>query len=101
MIINIPIQIDEDFINNVIAVDYQSKVEKHITDMVIDRLKDACGLWNRNPTPKEGIRALVDNQIERVILNDFKDEIIDRAAEKLASRVSRTKAAKEIGKENE
>ena len=98
MIINIPIQIDEDFINNVVAIDYKAKVEANITDMVLKRLKDACGIWERNATAKDGIRALVDNQIERVILEDFKDEIIERAAEKLEARVARTKAAKELSK---
>ena len=91
MIINIPLQIDDEMFNQVVITDYQRKVEQNLTKMVENRLVDAAGPWCKSK--EEGLKSIVDRVIDRKI-DEYKEEIIERAAVKLAERISRTKAAK-------
>ena len=93
MIINIPLQIDDELINKAMFEDYQRKVVDNITKMVTNYLGDASGRWHGSE--KEGIQRLVNDSISDHI-KEFKDEIIETAATKLADRISKTKAAKEL-----
>ena len=94
MIINIPINIDEEHFNKLIVEDYERKIEDRIYN---DIKKALCGLsyGYRITDPRDGILNIAEKCIDKVIL-DYKDEIIGQAAEKLAQRLSRTKAAKEL-----
>ena len=93
MIINIPLQIDDELINKAMFEDYQKKVVDNITKLVVNYLGDASGRWHGSE--KEGIQRLVNDSISDHI-KEFKDEIIETAATKLADRISRAKAAKEL-----
>ena len=93
MIINIPLQINDDLISNAAMADYQKKVEDNITKMVEERIKSACSGYYKSK--EDGIANLIDGVIGDCI-DKYRDQIIERAATKLAERISRTKAAKEL-----
>lgn len=93
MIINIPLQIDDEMMNSAVLQDYQRKIEQNLTKMVENRLLQACGPWCKSKV--EGINAIVDGIIADVIDN-YKEEIIERAATKLAERLVRVKAAQKL-----
>lgn len=93
MIINIPINIDEDHFNKLVETDYERKIEDRIYKDIRKALEEKSGYYNRRMT--DGILVIVEDQID-CILKAYKDDIIDKAAEKLAERLARTKAAKEL-----
>lgn len=94
MIINIPLQVDDEMINSVIAKDYQIKIEQNLTKQVEEAIKGKSrGYYNR--TVSDGLFYMAEEAIDKVI-SEYKDEIIDKAADKLSERLARTKKAKEI-----
>ena len=93
MIINIPLQIDDEMLNSAVVMDYQRKIETNLTKMVEDRLIQASGPWCKSK--EEGIKAIVDGIIADVV-KEYKDEIIESAATKLADRIVRTKAGQKL-----
>lgn len=97
MIINIPLTIDDELWASALARDYESKVTEKLTVEVRKCLADhdAYGFYSKNKDPHRGIEDWVGNKIDD-ILKEYKDDIIDAAAEKLAERLARTKRAKEI-----
>lgn len=95
MIINIPINIDEDQFNKLIETDYERKIEDRIYKDVRKALEEKSGYYNRRMS--DGILVIVEEQID-CILKAYKNEIIEAAADKLAERLARTKAAKELVK---
>ena len=92
MIINIPLQIDDEVISRAASQDFERKIEQNITKLVEDRICRAGGYY-RNKS--DGIANLVDGVIGECI-EKYKDEVIERAAAKLEQRISRTKAAREL-----
>lgn len=103
MIINIPLQIDEAVIEKNLSVDYENKIKDYIftevKDILIQRGKEKYRYsWNGNVTASDGLELYVRAFVEDCILN-WKDEIIEAASDKLADRLARTKAAKELIKE--
>lgn len=97
MIINIPLNIDDELWASSLARDYESKVTEKLTNEVRKCLADhdSYGLYSKNKDYRRGIEDWVGNKIDD-ILKEYKDEIIDAAAEKLAERLARTKRAKEV-----
>lgn len=97
MIINIPLNIDDELWASALARDYESKVTEKLTNEVRKCLADhdAYSLYSKNKDPRRGIENWVSNKIDD-ILKECKDDIIDAAAEKLAERLARTKRAKEV-----
>lgn len=93
MIINIPLQIDDELINKAMFEDYQKKVVDNITKLVTNYLGDASGRWHGSE--KEGIQRLVNDSISDHI-KEFKDEIIESAATKLAERLVKSKATQKL-----
>ena len=94
MIINIPLQIDDEMINSVIAADYQAKIEQNLTKQVESAIKDRSrNCWSK--TINDGLFYMAEEAVDKVI-SEHKEEIVDRAATKLAERLARTKKAKEI-----
>lgn len=93
MIINIPINIDEDQFNKLIETDYERKIEDRIYKDVRKALEEKSGYYNRRMS--DGILVMVEEQID-CILKAYKNEIIEAAANKLAERLARTKATKEL-----
>ena len=96
MIINIPLNIDDELWASVIARDYESKITERLTDEVRKAICD----HDMYRDQRRGLQAWVGDKID-VILKEYKDEIIDAAADKLAERLARTKKAKELIKEEE
>ncbi len=93
MIINIPINIDEDQFNKLVETDYERQNEDSIYKDVRKALEEKSGYYNRRMS--DGILVIVEEQID-CILKAYKNEIIEAAADKLAERLARTKAAKEL-----
>lgn len=94
MIINIPLQIDDEMINSVIAADYQAKIEQNLTKQVEAAIRNnSMRTWDK--TVSSGLFYMAEEAVDKVI-SEYKDEIIDKAANKLAERLARTKKAKEI-----
>lgn len=94
MIINIPLQIDDEMINSVIATDYQTKIEQNLTKQVEAAIKNQSRSYYRNSV-NDGLFYMAEDAVDKVI-SEYKDDIIEKAADKLAERISKTKKAKEI-----
>ena len=101
MIINIPLQIDEKVIESNLSVDYETKIKDYILNEVREtiieraRAKDKYQYFSRKPTTTEGMEVYVNHHVDHYI-QEWKNEIIEVAAEKLAERLAKTKAAKEL-----
>ena len=96
MIINILLNIDDELWASALARDYEAKVLEKLTDEVrkcITSHDDRYYL--REKDFKQGLENWVGYKIDS-IMKEYKDEIIDAAAEKLAEKLVRTKKAKEI-----
>lgn len=94
MIINIPLQIDDEMINSVIAADYQAKIEQNLTKQVEAAIRQLSKHYY-SQTVSDGLLYLAEDAVNKVI-DEYKEAIIDKAADKLAERLARTKKAKEI-----
>lgn len=92
MIINIPLQIDDEIISRAASQDFERKIEQNITKLVEDRICRSGGYYR---SKSDGIANLVDGVIGDCI-EKYKDEIIEKAAAKLEQRISKTKAAREL-----
>lgn len=91
MIINIPLSIPDEMLENTIAKDYEAKITERLTKEVRDAIckhdayRDKC----------RGLDNWVGNKIEDII-KEYKDEIIEAAANKLAERLARSKKGKAL-----
>lgn len=94
MIINIPLQVDDEMINSVIAKDYQAKIEQNLTKQVEAAIKNRSRSYY-SKSVSDGLFCMAEEAVDKVI-SEYKEEVIDRAADKLAERLARTKKAKEI-----
>lgn len=94
MIINIPLQIDEQRMEEVLARDYENKITKEILSCLNKVLSSRSGRYTTNPTV-DGMQEFVKETI-----NDFfethKDEVIEAAAEAFAIKLARSKRGKEL-----
>ena len=99
MIINIPIQLDETTFENLVKRDYENKIHdeliKRIEKVLIAKDPGYYSKSARNGLD-EYVKEVVDEHIKK-----YKGEIIDKAADILATRLARTKAAKQLVKEQE
>lgn len=97
MIINIPLTIDDELWASALARDYESKVTEQLTNEIRKCIadKDTYNIYAKDKNVRRGLENWVSWKIDD-ILKEYKDEIIDAAAEKLAERLSRTKRAKEV-----
>lgn len=96
-IINIPLNIPDELWANALAKDYEGKVVDKLTDEVRKCLAehDSYSYYSRDKNVNRGLRDWVSDKIDD-ILKEYKDEIIEAAADKLAERLARTKKAKEL-----
>ena len=96
-VINIPVSIPDELWTNALAKDYETKVVDKLTEEVRKCLAehDHYSYYSRDKNVNRGIHDWVSNKIDD-ILKEYKSEIIDAAADKLAERLARTKAAKEL-----
>jgi len=97
MIINIPLQIDEQKMEEVVARDYEGKILNEITKYIKSTLvKKAQNYYgDYNDKMLDGMQYLIEARIEKY-LADYKDEIIEHASKILAERLARSKKGKEI-----
>lgn len=94
MIINIPLQVDEKRMEELIERDYQGKVLEAILDQVKKTLaKNAEKIHGDRVS--DGMRVLVEEQI-RDYLKEHNEEIVTAAATNLAERLARSKKGREI-----
>lgn len=91
MIINIPLNIPDEMLANTIAKDYEAKITERLTDEVRKAICDRDMYRNR----ERGLAVWVGEKIDD-ILKEYKDEIIDAAADKLAERLARSKKGKAL-----
>lgn len=101
MIINVPLNIPDELWANALAKDYEDKVVKSLTEEVRKCIADHDHLsyYSRDKSAQRGMADWVSIKIDNVI-KEYKPEIIEAAADKLAERLARTKAAKEILEDN-
>lgn len=99
MIINIPLNIPEELLENTIAKDYESKITENLTNEVRKILADHDGgyYYRNGKDARRGLEDWVSQKVDNII-KEYKDDIIEAAADKLAERLARTKAAKELVK---
>ena len=95
MIINIPLQLDDELISKAAYADYENKIVQYLTNHVEKVLIRNASPWSMGAKPEEGIRGYVVGIIERII-DKYRDEVIKAAAKELADRLARTKRGKEI-----
>ncbi len=96
MVINIPITVDEELLEKTINQDYTNKVDSYLYSKIDDALKEFDPSWSNNKTAKRGLTFLIEDQVKSQVLGNWKDEIIEKAAKLLATRIEKTKAAKEL-----
>ena len=102
MIINIPLTIDDELWASALARDYESKVIEKLTDEIRKCIadQDSYSYYSKDKNVKRGLENWVSYKIDN-ILKEYKDEIIDAAADKLAERLARTKKGKALLGEKE
>ena len=97
MIINVPLNIPDELWANALAKDYEDKIVKSLTEEVRKCIADHDHLsyYSRDKSAQRGMADWVGYKIDNVI-KEYKSEFIEAAADKLAERLARTKAAKEL-----
>lgn len=93
MIINIPLQIDDEMINSAVTKDYQRKIEENLTKLAEKSILHHSGYYHS--TKESGMDNLVERAVENTI-DKYRDQIIEKAAIELAKRIARTKRGKEM-----
>lgn len=94
MIINIPLQIDEQQMNEVLQKDYEGKVVNEIVKYIRKTLASSSRSHYGNQET-EGMKALIQIQID-TFLENHRDEIIKCASVQMAEKLARSKRGKEI-----
>ncbi len=94
MIVNIPLQIDEAKMEEVLAKDYEGRVLKEITSYIKTTLASHAEKYYGD-REKDGMRVLIEGRID-VFIKQHKDEIIDKAAVYLAKKLAASKRGKEL-----
>lgn len=101
-IVNVAFDFDDDKVRKILEESAEKKVlDALTTDIKKSICKGADRYYGYYETKslddsfKDSLHTMVSNKIDKVLL-DYKDEIINLAADKLAERLSRTKAAREL-----
>lgn len=104
MVINIPIQIDEAKMEEVIQRDYEQRVIKLIAEHIKTALtKQSSKYYSYDRSydrESDGMTNLIYERID-LFIGEHKDEIVEIAGSRLAERLARTKAAKSLIKDLE
>ena len=94
MIINIPLQIDEEKMEEVIQKDYQGKVVEEIVKYIKTALtKNSTSYYGDREL--NGMTELIKGEIDK-FLDNHKDDIINAAGNVLAKKLARTKRGKAL-----
>lgn len=94
MIVNIPLQIDEKTLEQMVERDYQGKVLEEVIKIVKTTLARHAEK-SYGDRADDGMRVMIEMQIDKY-LQEYRDEIIAKAAEILASKLARSKKGQEI-----
>ena len=100
MVINIPIQIDEAKMEEVVQRDYEQRVIKIIAEHITTALTNNSSKYYSYDRESDGMTNLINERID-LFIGEHKDEIIEIAGSRLAERLARTKAAKSLIKDLE
>ena len=97
MVINIPLTIPDELLENTIAKDYEQKITENLTKEVRKILAnhDRGAYYRSHGNPEYGLDNWVSDKIDD-ILKEYKDVIIEAAGDKLAERLARTKKGKAL-----
>lgn len=95
MIVNIPLQIDEKTLEQMVERDYQGKVLEEIVKIIKTTLSNHSGSYYGSSRYVEGMEIMIEEQISEY-LQKYSSEIIDKASAILAERLARSKKGKEI-----
>lgn len=95
MIINIPLQVDEKQLEDVIARDYDSKIMQEIVKRIEATLVDQSHKYYGKNRATDGMTNLIRDRIDKY-LEEHKDEVIEAAGNALAEKLVRTKRGKAL-----
>lgn len=100
MIINIPLQLDDELISKAAYADYESKIiqciAKHIETVLKNKAKPGCGYISK---PEDGMREFIKDAVDAYVeksITENKDAILESDAKELANKLARSKRGKEI-----
>lgn len=96
MIINIPLTIPDELLENTIAKDYEAKITERLTAevrKVLCNYDDSYATYGKDP--HKGMQRMVAFRVDDY-LKLYKDDIIEAASDKLAERLARTKKGKAL-----
>lgn len=99
MVVNIPLNVDENLLNNSISSDLEAKANEYLYSLIDRTLIDKQKYFWVNSSDRDKIKTTLQDMVEETVNNyikEYKDEIIEMASNKLADRLARTKAAKEL-----
>ena len=91
MIINIPLTIPDELLENTIMKDYEQKV----TDNLTKEVRNCMIKHDYYNDPNRGLDSWVSSKLDD-ILKEYKDDIIEAASDKLAERLARSKKGKAL-----
>lgn len=94
MIINIPLQVNEQRMEEVLQRDYEGKVLNMINEYIQKTLANNAEKYYGDKV-SDGMRVLVEAQIDK-FLKAHRDEIIENAAVVMAEKLARSKRGKEL-----
>ncbi len=94
MIINIPLQINEEDMKKVIERDYENRVLQEIVKYIKTALvKKARSYYGDQELG--GMTTVIEDQVEKYI-SKYQDQIIEIAGKHLAEKLAKTKKGKEL-----
>lgn len=99
MLINIPLQIDDAAIEGKLTREYQERVLDTVNERIDKVLKFHDKSWSSTKTASAGLENMINNRIYDCIdkfLEANREDIIAKAADNLALRLSRSKKGKAI-----
>lgn len=94
MIINIPLQIDEQKMEEVLQRDYKGKILDEIMNYIKTTLSKNADCYYGDKV-SDGMRVLIEGQIDN-FLKEHSEEVIDQASKILAEKLARSKKGKAI-----
>lgn len=95
MIINIPLQIDEANIEKMINKEYNNKVVEAIIEQLKEALANRAMGYSREDKARNGLIGLVEREADG-FLEKYREEVIDKATNRLVEKLYRTKQVKEM-----
>ena len=95
MIINIPLQINEEEMSNILKKDYEAKVIDEIVKYITTAIEQRGNRYNGYRTRfDDGMMSIIYEQVDK-FLEEHRDDIIKMTADILADKLRRTKRVKD------